>query len=61
MFGDDNEVGNESIFIGKSAEEREERRVKLQEDRRKKLGGLSAVTQKLNAPTEPLVEDEAAA
>jgi len=58
---DNSEVGNESIFVGKSAEDRTTKRNNLRDTRRKKLSGIVEITQKLKRPAAPLVADEAAA
>jgi hypothetical protein len=58
---DNSEVGNESIFVGKSAEARTAKRNNLRATRRKRLSDIVEITKKLKRPATPLVADEAAA
>jgi len=49
------DIGGESIFAGKSAEERQEKREDLAASRRSTLRGLKALTEKLDEPVAPMV------
>jgi hypothetical protein len=49
------EIGGESIFAGKSAEERQEKREDLAASRRSTFRGLKALTEKLEEPEPPMV------
>ena len=45
------EIGNESIFIGKSAEERQQQRDKLATKRLNNLNSIKRITEKLRDKT----------
>lgn len=48
-------IGNESIFVGKSAEDREETRQRLDKSREESLDSIKALTRKIKRPTDEQV------